>query len=706
MVTPHRSTYPIYIYIYICTHNNLTVRLHRSSVILVHSLYRAPVVSVSGRKALCIGAWHSLCRAPTLCVGAQRSLCQGPALSGSVSSLCRAWAVSMLGPGALCVGAWRSLCRGPALFLALTVSGPSAVCVGARRSLSGSAVFYAHSLCRASAVCASVPASALFVSGPGADLCRALFLSGPGALSVGSLCPGALCWGLCRGLSVPPGTLCVRTWRSLCRGPALFVSGRPAMYLSGLGGLYVGARRSVSGPGALCVGARALCRAPARFVSGPGADLCWALFVAGPGAPCVGARRICQAWAVSVSAPGALCRAPALFVSGPALCVGARRSLCRDPALSVGSRRRGPAVLSQDSVCQVPAVCVSGPSAFCLSGRSFCRGPALCVAAQRSLCQGPALCVGALYAGAGQSVCRGPALFVSGPGALCVGAQRSLCRGPAQALAGALCVGAVCVRPACHPALTRVPLLIASHLSGFTDRPSSSDRATQLRSAPHPAPRAHAPIRVQAPTHPNPGLLPSTCHGIRVRPQLQSACHPSGPAAHPRATCGPSSHRRWPPADPRATCATHPAPRAPSSDPRATHPAPGPPSSNPRATLQPRAPFSKREPQTLLFGGKVLLLQNFLHAVIARRLTFAPPLYGKRVPEKNRAVLISGVRPHPAFVPKDMERRGVLQEGAHAEKCRRLQFRIILVNAEDIQEDRSLTLPGHGSHNCDQRSCA
>ena len=58
-----------------------------------------------------------------------------------------------------------------------------------------------------------------------------------------------------------------------------------------------------------------LCRAPALSVSGPGDFR--ALFVLGPGALCVGARRsLCRGPALS------LCDALALFVSGPgALCV-------------------------------------------------------------------------------------------------------------------------------------------------------------------------------------------------------------------------------------------------------------------------------------------------------------------------------------------------------------------------------------------------
>ena len=115
---------------------------------------------------------------------------------------------------------------------------------------------------------------ALFVSGPGGPL-PALFLSGPGAL--------------CRGPALfvsGPGTL--------CRDPAVCVDVCVGDFCEAF---YVGARRSVSGPDAL---RRGLCIGARRFVSGPD-------FVSGPGA---------------LSGPGTLC-------------VGARRSIYRAPALSV-----------------------------------------------------------------------------------------------------------------------------------------------------------------------------------------------------------------------------------------------------------------------------------------------------------------------------------------------------------------------------------
>ena len=351
-----------------------------------------------------------------------------------------------------------------------SLSAPGAFCVGARRSF--------------------------FVSGPD------FFVSGPGALSgPGAPCVGARrCRGSASGPSAPlprlslsgPGSLCVRPsrfgslWaqRSVCRGPALL--------------LCLGARCSVSGPGALCVGARrSFYRAlSVRCVWSPdcfciGARRSSALSVSGPGAPrwCRRLGRcfceasfLCPGPALFVSGPGALCRAPALFVSGPG-------ALCRGPALlaktySLSSRRRGPAVLFQDSFCHVPAVCVSGPGAFC---RGLCRGPA--VLFRRCLCRGR------------RSLCRGPALL------LCVGARRSLCRGPALLL----CVGA---RRSVSGLCRRVGARGSSVVSESVWLP-------QLPSASHRPPACH-PIRVPPNPHPSgtAGPLPSPA------PQVP----PSGPA--------------------------------------------------------------------------------------------------------------------------------------------------------------------------------
>ena len=372
----------------------------------------------------------------------------------------------MSGPGALSVGARHSLCRG-------------------RRSVSWPG---APSLCRGPALCVALCVGARrFVSGPGGPL-STLFLSGP----------GALCWGfLSRSLLSGPGALCVGVQRSLRRGPALSVRGRrwgpavlsqdsifqaPAVCVSGPIAfcLSLEAQRSVcrrpalfvSGPGALSVGARrSLCRGPALFYRAPALSVrVWS-----PDCFCIGARR---SSALSVWGPGGTLRrrvcgdrrspvvsetvaGPALFVSGPgALCRApalcrARRSLCRGPVLSVRF------VTSWRSV-RGPALCVGTRRSLC-RGRALChgarrslrRGPALCAWARQTLfLSGPALCVGAFCRGL---CCRGPALFVSGCSAPCVGARHSL-SGPGGPLprvyfpgTGGLCVGAhrfLCRRPA------------------------------------------------------------------------------------------------------------------------------------------------------------------------------------------------------------------------------------------------------------------
>ena len=99
----------------------------------------------------------------------------------------------------------------------------------------------------------------------------------------------------------------------------------------------------MSGPGGLCVEARRFAyRGPALFVSWPGV-LCSGPGGLGPALYMSGRRgpMIC------VSGPGAL------------LCVGARRSLDRRPALCV----RGPAVFVSGSGMGPAALFVSGPSA-------------------------------------------------------------------------------------------------------------------------------------------------------------------------------------------------------------------------------------------------------------------------------------------------------------------------------------------------------
>ena len=199
-----------------------------------------------------------------------------------------------------------------------------------------------------------------------------------------------------------PGALSVGAQRSLCRGPALSVSG-PALLP---GTLFVGAQQSSFD--ALCVG--------------PPAVSCGGLCVgplSGPNAVCVGASSLCQG--------PALCRGPALSASGPgALSVGAQCSAC------------GPGDVW--ALCRVPALAVSGPGTLrvspALSG-ALCVGlsgpSALCVGARRSETWRSfleALCVAGALCPPQQFLCQALALSVSGR-SLCVGPRRSLCPGPA-----------------------------------------------------------------------------------------------------------------------------------------------------------------------------------------------------------------------------------------------------------------------------------
>ena len=202
---------------------------------------------------------RTLCRGPALpgavCVGARRSPVlrdRAPALSGrSLSSP----ALSVSGPAPSLCRPRRSLCRGPAL----SVSGPALSC-----SLCGR-----RSLCRG-------------LSGHGAprrSLCRGPALS---RSLCRDLCPHRRSPALCVGR----GALCVGARRCLCQAPELSVSGHAAPRRSLCRGPALSRslcrdlcphRRS---PATLCVEAR-------RFsVSGPGALCVGAL--RSPGAPCVG----------------------------------------------------------------------------------------------------------------------------------------------------------------------------------------------------------------------------------------------------------------------------------------------------------------------------------------------------------------------------------------------------------------------------------
>ena len=433
----------------------------------------------------------------------------------------------MSGPGFLCrglfrrylcrsVGAWRFLCRGPALL----ASGPGA-------------------LCRALA------------SGPGGPLPR-LYVPGFGGLCVGS---NTVCLSVC--LSRPG----VRARRSICRGPARFVSGVGAETWTlcvGPRALWVGARRSfywapalsvrartisvselgVLQPGlflyrnsaffsALCVGARrspavSLCQDPALCVGVCVGARWWSLFLGGFSGLYISARRSVSA----LSGPGALCRGPlrrgplgpgALYqesASGPGGSLP-RLSLLRRGGLCVGpfsGSVSGPGG-------HLPSLFVTGPGAFCVGARR-----ALCVGARHSLCRGPALLMsgpGAFCVGARRSLCRGPALFGSGPGALSVGAWRSVRRGPALCLAGfnAFCQGAFGTRiasvselgafqaPVCLPTHHHLPSvrhrMTHPALRSVRANHSANPRATHPASSdPPPQSAMRAPVPICVPPMP------------------------------------------------------------------------------------------------------------------------------------------------------------------------------------------------------------
>ena len=241
----------------------------------------------------------------------------------------------------------------------------------------------------------------------------------------------------------------------------------------------------MSGPGAL--GARrSLCRGPALCVSGPTA-------------PCVGARCSLSSVGVGATTPF-LCHIPAVCVSGPSTF---RRGLCRGPAVLPALFLSGP---------RGPALFVSGPRRpallLCVGARRSVSGPgALCVGAQRSVCRGPALFVSA------GSVCRGPALSVSGPGAL----RRSVCVGTRRSVSASRVSLFLSGFGGLYPALfARADRCWMGDADGSWVRSTRSQLPTQaqLPSACHPSGRGPpAPIRMQ------PGAFPfSTCLG--KKPQV------------------------------------------------------------------------------------------------------------------------------------------------------------------------------------------
>ena len=237
----------------------------------------------------------------------------------------------------------------------------------------------------------------------------------------------------------------------------------------------------------------------------------------------------------------------------------------------------------------LPPLSVSG---LCRARRSlgFGASGALCLGCRRSLYRGPALSVSGPGALCALFVSRfGASVSVSGPQrcalcgtvgphrslAVCVGARRSLCRGPVS-----LCQGS---GPLC-----RAPALSVSEPGTLCVGAASSDRYLS-------------------------GLGPDGWHYLdrSSAEVIHVMCHPSGPRAPPQIRQphpAPGSH---PHPDPRGT---HSVPLT-----RATHPGPRPPASirvppiqsaGPQLPQPGAFPFSRREPQTLLFGGKVLLCQT------------------------------------------------------------------------------------------------
>ena len=212
--------------------------------------------------------------------------------------------------------------------------------------------------------------------------------------------------------------LCVEPQRSLCRAPTFSVSGPGALSLSL--SLFV-----------LCPGA--LCRAPVLSVSS-------ALYL-GPRRSVSGLPRSSLCGALCVKARRSLCRDPAVFsLSGPAaLCVGAG-ALCVRHCPAPGSLRRArpisqvcvkPAAVGVISVsrpgalfvgptalCCRAALSVSGPAVSCSLCRDLYRARRSVLSVSGTLCVGPGACQGPAVSGSGpralpRSLCRGPALFAS-----------------------------------------------------------------------------------------------------------------------------------------------------------------------------------------------------------------------------------------------------------------------------------------------------
>ena len=257
------------------------------------------------------------------------------------------------------------------------------------------------------------------------------------------------------------------------------------------------------------------------------------------------------------------CVPPTSSPAGPQL-----RSACHPPSPARSLfQERAPNLTFAGILCRVAlsvsfGVSMPLPGAFCVGPRHFLSlslgGPALCVGFRRSLCRGRLF------------LCRGPALLVSGPGALSEpGAPL-----PRLSLSGP---GGLCVGPG---AFCQGPALFMLGRGGSV---------RSLYRGPAAGTLCVGPRRLSVSGHRDASPICVTPRGSRVPSLIRM---PSTRATHPASRSVEVTNMGFY------------GPPAPSLNPRpARHR--GPPSSNPRAPIQPRAfPFSRREPQTLLFGGK------------------------------------------------------------------------------------------------------
>ena len=248
-------------------------------------------------------------------------------------------------------------------------------------------------------------------------------------------------------------------------------------------------------------------------------------------------------------------RSLSLSVSGSASGVGPQRSLSRSVSgrsvcqRSLSKSVSGPEVLSQQFLCRAPALFVLGPGALCAGALSVKPGT-LCGGARRCLCRGPALSMLAHSAGTptqrppgpdtepdtkaaeARRVCvRAPALFVSGLGGLCIAVRRFL-----------LCWASRC------PCLYRAPQSLC--------RGRAPDARSLMRSGCHPSgfdlhvpqatchPSGSAGPQLSSPCHPSTHAVPSSDQVLFWILELLAAVPGSLKLAAARTCAAPSSNPR------------------------------------------------------------------------------------------------------------------------------------------------------------------